>query len=132
MRLFSKRAQTTAEYAILIGLVVGALVAIQTYVKRGVQGRFKDASDEYVLKLRDDANWGQIRGTGPDVTATALPQYEFDMVTGKATRETQAGTGSQETMGKGGTITRENTQISQQAEGDYRHTDYSYDGPNPD
>ena len=43
--LRNKKAQTTAEYAILIGLVVAALVAMQTYVKRGLQGRMKDATD---------------------------------------------------------------------------------------
>ena len=46
-RLFRNRnGQTTAEYAILIGLVVAALVTIQTYVKRGLQGRFKTEVDD--------------------------------------------------------------------------------------
>lgn len=38
-----KRAQTTAEYAILIAIVVGAVVAMQVYVRRGLQGRIHDA-----------------------------------------------------------------------------------------
>lgn len=41
-----KRAQTTAEYAILIALVVAAVLAMQVYVKRGVQGRVRDAVDD--------------------------------------------------------------------------------------
>jgi len=41
----SKRAQTTAEYAILIAIVVGAVVAMQVYVRRGLQGRIKSAVD---------------------------------------------------------------------------------------
>jgi len=36
------RAQTTAEYAILIGLVIAAVVAMQIYVKRGLQARTHD------------------------------------------------------------------------------------------
>ncbi len=40
-----KKAQTTAEYAILIGLVVAAVLAMQVYVKRGLHGRMKDAVD---------------------------------------------------------------------------------------
>ena len=43
--LFNKKAQNTAEYAILIGLVVAAAVAMQTYVKRGLQGRVREVVD---------------------------------------------------------------------------------------
>lgn len=51
LRLFrNKKAQTTAEYAILIGLVVAALVAMQTYVKRGLQGRMRDATDTFATQ----------------------------------------------------------------------------------
>ena len=35
------RAQSTAEYAILIGLVIAAAVAMQVYVKRTIQGRMR-------------------------------------------------------------------------------------------
>jgi len=41
----SKRAQTTAEYALVIALVVGAVVAMQVYVKRGLQGRVRQVAD---------------------------------------------------------------------------------------
>ena len=41
MLIKSKRAQQTAEYAIVLGLVVGAVVAMQVYVKRGLQGRIQ-------------------------------------------------------------------------------------------
>ncbi len=44
-KIISKRAQTTAEYAILIAIVVGAVVAMQVYVKRGLQGRVKEVVD---------------------------------------------------------------------------------------
>lgn len=45
IRLANRKAQTTAEYAILFGLVVGALLAMQIYIRRGLQGRLKDAVD---------------------------------------------------------------------------------------
>jgi len=41
-----KRGQSTLEYAVIIAVVVGALLAVQVYVKRGVQGRFKQAADD--------------------------------------------------------------------------------------
>lgn len=37
------RGQSTAEYAIVIAIVVGALIAMQIYIKRGLQGRYHDA-----------------------------------------------------------------------------------------
>ena len=40
-----RKAQSTAEYAIVIGLVIAAIVAMQIYVKRGLQGKVKDAVD---------------------------------------------------------------------------------------
>ena len=41
-----QKAQTTLEYAIIIAVVVAALLAMQTYMKRGIQGKLKSASDE--------------------------------------------------------------------------------------
>jgi len=41
-----RRGQSTAEYAVLIAVAVGALLAMQIYVKRGAMGRLKDATDQ--------------------------------------------------------------------------------------
>jgi hypothetical protein len=48
--LRNKKAQNTAEYAILIALVVGAVVAMQSYVQRGLQARTRGTS----LYMRDE------------------------------------------------------------------------------
>ncbi len=40
----NKKAQQTAEYALLISLVVAAVIAMQTYAQRTIQGRIRDAS----------------------------------------------------------------------------------------
>jgi hypothetical protein len=40
-----KIGQSTAEYAIVIGLVIAAAVAMQVYVKRGIQAKVKGAVD---------------------------------------------------------------------------------------
>ena len=40
------KGQSTLEYAILIIIIIGALLSIQVYIKRGVQGRLKDATDD--------------------------------------------------------------------------------------
>jgi len=41
-----KKGLSTVEYSILIIIVLGALMTSQTYVKRALQGRYKDAADE--------------------------------------------------------------------------------------
>ena len=42
----NRRAQTTAEYAVLIAVVVGALLTMQIYVKRGAMGRLRESADQ--------------------------------------------------------------------------------------
>ena len=44
-KLLNSRAQTTLEYAILIGVIVAGLIAMQVYVKRGFQGKLKENAD---------------------------------------------------------------------------------------
>lgn len=40
----NKKAQNTAEYAILISLVVAGIIAMQTYAQRALQARVRDSS----------------------------------------------------------------------------------------
>ena len=41
----NKRAQSTLEYAVLIGVLVAALVAMQVYLRRGYQGKLRESAD---------------------------------------------------------------------------------------
>ena len=41
-----KNGQTVAEYVILLGLVAAAFIAMQAYMKRGVQGRLRDLAEQ--------------------------------------------------------------------------------------
>jgi uncharacterized protein (UPF0333 family) len=41
-----KKGQSTLEYAVVIAVVVAALVAMQAYVKRGLQGKLRASTDE--------------------------------------------------------------------------------------
>ena len=43
--LHNRKAQNTAEYALLIALVVAGIIAMQTYAQRGLQARVRDAAD---------------------------------------------------------------------------------------
>ncbi len=40
------KGQTALEYTVLIIVVMGALLTAQTYVKRGIQGRWKESVDQ--------------------------------------------------------------------------------------
>lgn len=53
MRLLSKKrgrkallGQSTLEYAILVVVVIMALIAIQAYLKRSIEGRQREAADQ--------------------------------------------------------------------------------------
>ena len=52
IRLLSKKAQSTFEYAVLISIVVAAIVAMHTYMRRAVQGRLKQVE----LDLNQERN----------------------------------------------------------------------------
>ncbi len=45
IRLRKRIGQNTAEYAILIGVIVAAAIAMQIYIRRGLQARVKQAVD---------------------------------------------------------------------------------------
>ena len=96
LRIFrNKKAQTTAEYAILIGLVVAALVAMQTYVKRGLQGRMKDATDQVAMQ-------------NPTIGATS--QYEPYYMQSNTTQSTTAS--DNENIATGGAVARSSNSSS--------------------
>lgn len=44
--LLNRKAQSTLEYAVLIAIVVAAFLAMQIYMKRGVQGKLRSAADQ--------------------------------------------------------------------------------------
>ena len=50
-KLTQRKGQSMAEYAIVLTVVVTAIVAMQIYVKRGLQGKVKDVTDDVGLGL---------------------------------------------------------------------------------
>ena len=45
------RGQSTAEYAVVIGVVVAAIIAMQVYVRRGMQAKVKDVTDHFTSQF---------------------------------------------------------------------------------
>ncbi|TAN61410.1 hypothetical protein EPN16_03250 [bacterium] len=46
MRVKSKKGQGILEYAMILSIVVAVIVAIQIYVKRALEGKFKQSADQ--------------------------------------------------------------------------------------
>lgn len=44
--LNKKKGQSTLEYAVLITIIIAALLAMNQYIKRGIQGRLKSSTDD--------------------------------------------------------------------------------------
>ncbi len=64
------RGQTTLEVVILIGFVVAALIAMGVYMKRGIQGRLRESTDQ----VGEQYSAGHTTGTY--VTTSTLDQTE--------------------------------------------------------
>jgi len=120
-RLSNRRAQSTAEYAILIGIIIAAAIAMQTYVKRGLQARVYDASNKFTDDLSNDAELKKIGTVNP----TLSKQYEPQTLSSQSTQETLTGTGETTTMTEGGAVTRDITRKTTQAAGDYQQQSYT-------
>ena len=70
----NKKGQNTAEYAILIALVVAAIVAMQTYAQRALQAKVRDASVYMAKETGKDS--GAITDDGTAWKLTTKAQYE--------------------------------------------------------
>lgn len=68
------RAQSTAEYAIILAVVIGAAVAMQIYVKRGLQAKIADGTDAFTGIGATIT--GLSGGEDGDVTISSTSQYE--------------------------------------------------------
>lgn len=99
IKLRKSKAQTTAEYAILIALVIGAAMAMQIYVKRGLQGRVKDVVDH--------TGSGGIVGSNTDNLEFSASQYEPYYLRSDA--QTGQDTTDSETVTDGGIVGRGTT-----------------------
>lgn len=68
--LKNRRGQNTLEYALIISVVIAALLTINMYLKKGVQGRLKESTDQ-IGKQFDPESFttaSQTEGSGETVT----------------------------------------------------------------
>jgi len=118
-----QRGQSTAEYAIVLGVVLAALVAMQIYVKRGVNARVKVGVDEFTnagtieLGWLDDTNvasgdvkLNRTRGqyepyyaeSSFNVLRTSTTEEDIDLASNRVTRDIRQATPEETTRKSGG------------------------------
>ena len=51
MTLLRRRGQSTGEYAILFAIVLGAVFAVQNYLRNRIAGTIKAETDDYLVNL---------------------------------------------------------------------------------
>jgi gas vesicle protein len=100
--MFNRRGQNVVEYSILIALVVGAAIAMQTYVKRGLQGRVYTA----VKHTGGESGQGEFSFANSTLKLSGN-QYEPYYQSSKAQINTDRNVLG-EKRGPAGNITREN------------------------
>lgn len=91
----NKRGQSTLEYALLIGVIVAALIAMQVYMKRGVQGKIRDATDQ----IGDQYSPGYTTGTVVTNTQSTTHEALANKVTTSDVQKTQDQTSNENVAG---------------------------------
>ena len=43
----NRKGQTILEYTVIFIIILGVMIAMKDYVKRGIQGRWKSATDDF-------------------------------------------------------------------------------------
>ena len=78
MFIRKKKGQSILEYAILVGVIIAVIIAIQLYIKRAVQGNLKARSDAIGDQFTTAANYAT-----ENIQQTARREaYQTDAVVG--------------------------------------------------
>ena len=120
-----KKAQSVAEYAVFISMMVAAIATMQLYIKRGLQAKYADSADQIVVNLADPGLWakdpsvpGSIDISTTPVAVSGSYQYEPFNIESRKTQqviEDKLVYG----MSLGGNVTRDTVTRTQNEIGDY-------------
>ena len=85
-----RRAQSTMEYGLLIAVVVVALIAINFYMRRGIQGRVRESTDQ-IGRQFDPATYStswRIKSNGETTTNETRSGNQVTTTTASDSAET--------------------------------------------
>jgi hypothetical protein len=91
-----KRGQSIAEYAVLLGLVVTALVTIQVYARRGIQARVRSGTDALTNIAATISSTGDA-----SLTTNFVSRSQYEPYYTEASNETYQEQVTQEHLGSG-------------------------------
>lgn len=79
----STKGQSTLEYAAIIAVVVAAIVALNVYMKRGIEGHLRNASDDigtqYDIETGGYKNVSQLGKGQKEIQYSAMGTKEGDI-----------------------------------------------------
>jgi len=76
-----KAANIFTEYAVVLGIVSLALVAMNIYIKRGIQGRIKAMSDIFIAPEKEGEEWVHTETLNPTATTNSYTDSQLDGTT---------------------------------------------------
>lgn len=118
--MLNKKAQSVAEYAVFISMMIAAIAMMQLYLKRGIQARYADGADE-IIGCLTRLDWTDISIT--PVTPMASKQYEPSEIESRKTQRVVEDKLIYK-MEKGGKVTRDIITRTENEKGDYIKYDY--------
>lgn len=83
------KGQSTAEYAVVIAIVLGAVVGMQTFVKRGLEAKDKRATEVLTSITGEASNPDIVLGTSGVTTGQYEPYYAARNITTNSDLEEQ-------------------------------------------
>lgn len=83
IRFLNRGAFTLVEYAIILSIVSLALMTMNIYIKRGLQGKVKDLADAFISSGKPD----QVGNLDPNVTTTSKSNVASESTTREETLE---------------------------------------------
>lgn len=89
MRTTKTAGQTTLEYIFLVVIVVAALISMQMYIKRGLQGRAKSSADDIGQQYGTTTNHWVKTTKHSKTTDTLNPKGSSTHVTDESTNKTE-------------------------------------------
>jgi hypothetical protein len=115
-----RKAQSTAEYAILFALVIAAAVGMQTYMKRSIQAKMHDGA------LALTSVTGDITGDGVSLGTTAQyePYYSRQSTSSTPNKKTTSNSTEEELEGGARTRTVNQTANATTTLTERTYTDY--------
>ncbi len=94
-----RRGQSIWEYVAVLGLVTLAIMAINTYFKRGVQGRLKDMADTQISSQQYVS--GETKSDSVTTNQNATQTTLQGNTTGTTTQDTTTRHSTDNTVGEG-------------------------------